>query len=87
MHRGATGVTRTPYPAIIRINGYFGRDKSHAFADIVKLAALTCRTRRRSPRAEISVVAMLEHNLRHIEHSLPHVAELALGGTGSRDRL
>ncbi|VEA18006.1 fumarate hydratase [Salmonella enterica subsp. enterica] len=24
---------------------------------------------------------MLEHNLRHIEHSLPHVAELALGGT------
>ncbi len=24
---------------------------------------------------------MLEHNLRHIEHSLPHLAELALGGT------
>ncbi len=26
-------------------------------------------------------VAMLEHNLKHIEYSLPHVAELALGGT------
>ncbi|WP_227317582.1 class II fumarate hydratase [Cedecea davisae] len=26
-------------------------------------------------------VAMLEHNLKHIEHSLPHLAELALGGT------
>ena len=24
---------------------------------------------------------MLEHNLKHIEYSLPHVAELALGGT------
>ncbi len=26
-------------------------------------------------------VAMLEHNLKHIDHSLPHLAELALGGT------
>lgn len=26
-------------------------------------------------------VAMLEHNLKHIEYSLPHVAELAMGGT------
>lgn len=26
-------------------------------------------------------VAMLEHNLRHIKHSLPHLSELALGGT------
>lgn len=24
---------------------------------------------------------MLEHNLKHIDHSLPHLAELALGGT------
>jgi fumarate hydratase class II len=24
---------------------------------------------------------MLEHNLKHIENSLPHLAELALGGT------
>ena len=27
------------------------------------------------------VRAMLEHNLKHIENSLPHLAELALGGT------
>ncbi len=26
-------------------------------------------------------MAMLEHNLQHIEYSLPHLAELALGGT------
>ncbi|MEX7607851.1 class II fumarate hydratase, partial [Enterobacter asburiae] len=26
-------------------------------------------------------VAMLEHNLKHIDYSLPHLAELALGGT------
>ena len=26
-------------------------------------------------------MAMLEHNLKHIEHSLPHLSELALGGT------
>lgn len=26
-------------------------------------------------------MAMLEHNLKHIDNSLPHLAELALGGT------
>ncbi|ELS1514663.1 class II fumarate hydratase [Salmonella enterica] len=59
------------------------RDKSHAFADIVKIGRTHLQDA--TPLTlgqEISGwVAMLEHNLRHIEHSLPHVAELALGGT------
>ncbi|EAN9734523.1 class II fumarate hydratase [Salmonella enterica] len=55
------------------------RDKSHAFADIVKIGRTHLQDA--TPLTlgqEISGwVAMLEHNLRHIEHSLPHVAELA----------
>ena len=58
-------------------------DKSHAFADIVKIGRTHLQDA--TPLTlgqEISGwVAMLEHNLRHIENSLPHVAELALGGT------
>ena len=57
-------------------------DKSHAFADIVKIGRTHLQDA--TPLTlgqEISGwVAMLEHNLRHIENSLPHVAELALGG-------
>ncbi len=64
------------------------RDKSHAFADIVKIGRTHLQDA--TPLTlgqEISGwVAMLEHNLRHIEHSLPHVAELALGGTAVGDR-
>ncbi|MFA1644350.1 MAG: lyase family protein, partial [Enterobacteriaceae bacterium] len=57
--------------------------KSQAFSDIVKIGRTHLQDA--TPLTlgqEISGwVAMLEHNLRHIEHSLPHLAELALGGT------
>ena len=58
-------------------------DKSLAFNDIVKIGRTHLQDA--TPLTlgqEISGwVAMLEHNLRHIDHSLPHLAELALGGT------
>ena len=57
--------------------------KSQAFSDIVKIGRTHLQDA--TPLTlgqEISGwVAMLEHNLRHIDHSLPHLAELALGGT------
>lgn len=57
--------------------------KSAAFNDIVKIGRTHLQDA--TPLTlgqEISGwVAMLEHNLKHIEHSVPHVAELALGGT------
>lgn len=57
--------------------------KSAAFADIVKIGRTHLQDA--TPLTlgqEISGwVAMLEHNLKHIELSLPHLGELALGGT------
>jgi len=59
------------------------KGKSEAFNDIVKIGRTHLQDA--TPLTlgqEISGwVAMLEHNLRHIEQSLPHVSELALGGT------
>lgn len=57
--------------------------KSRAFADIVKIGRTHLQDAAVNALGqEISGwVAMLEHNLKHIEYSLPHVAELALGGT------
>lgn len=58
-------------------------DKAQAFSGIVKIGRTHLQDA--TPLTlgqEISGwVAMLEHNLRHIDHSLPHLAELALGGT------
>ncbi|MDO6406083.1 class II fumarate hydratase [Pantoea phytobeneficialis] len=58
-------------------------DKAEAFKDIVKIGRTHLQDA--TPLTlgqEISGwVAMLEHNLKHIEHSIPHLAELALGGT------
>ncbi|NIF32045.1 class II fumarate hydratase [Enterobacter sp. Cy-643] len=57
--------------------------KAEAFKDIVKIGRTHLQDA--TPLTlgqEISGwVAMLEHNLKHIDHSLPHLAELALGGT------
>ncbi|WP_252407943.1 lyase family protein, partial [Escherichia coli] len=59
------------------------QEKSLAFGDIVKIGRTHLQDA--TPLTlgqEISGWgAMLEHNLRHIEHSQPHLAELALGGT------
>ncbi|ECI3889900.1 class II fumarate hydratase [Salmonella enterica subsp. enterica] len=58
-------------------------EKSDAFADIVKIGRTHLQDA--TPLTlgqEISGwAAMLEHNHNHIESSLPHVAELAVGGT------
>lgn len=58
-------------------------EKSRAYADIVKIGRTHLQDA--TPLTlgqEISGwVAMLEHNLKHIENSLPHLSELALGGT------
>ncbi|UAN34621.1 class II fumarate hydratase [Enterobacter asburiae] len=58
-------------------------EKAQAFRDIVKIGRTHLQDA--TPLTlgqEISGwVAMLEHNLKYIEYSLPHLAELALGGT------
>ncbi len=58
-------------------------EKSRAYADIVKIGRTHLQDA--TPLTlgqEISGwVAMLEHNLKHIENSLPHLSELDLGGT------
>ncbi|UVK77133.1 MAG: fumarase C [Sodalis sp. Fse] len=58
-------------------------DKSMVFSDIVKIGRTHLQDA--TPLTlgqEISGwVTMLEHSLTHIEHSIPHLCELALGGT------
>ncbi len=58
-------------------------EKSQSFNDIVKIGRTHLQDA--TPLTlgqEISGwVAMLQHNLRHLEQSIPHLAELALGGT------
>lgn len=59
------------------------KQKSEAFQDIVKIGRthLQDATPLTLGQEFSGWVAMLEHNLKHIELSLPHVGELALGGT------
>jgi fumarate hydratase class II len=58
-------------------------DKAAAFNDIVKIGRthLQDATPLTLGQEFSGWVAMLEHNLRHLELSLPHLSELALGGT------
>lgn len=59
------------------------KQKSYAFQDIVKIGRthLQDATPLTLGQEFSGWVAMLDHNLKHIELSLPHVGELALGGT------
>ena len=59
------------------------RQKSENFRDIVKIGRthLQDATPLTLGQEFSGWVAMLEHNRRHIEQSLPHLSELALGGT------
>lgn len=59
------------------------RQKSESFSDIVKIGRthLQDATPLTLGQEFSGWVAMLEHNRRHLEHSLPHLSELALGGT------
>jgi fumarate hydratase class II len=58
-------------------------DKSKRFADIVKIGRthLMDATPLTLGQEISGWVAQLDHGLRHLEDSLPHLAELALGGT------
>jgi fumarate hydratase class II len=58
-------------------------DKAAAFNDIVKIGRthLQDATPLTLGQEFSGWVAMLEHNLSHLELSLPHLSELALGGT------
>ncbi|VTN09387.1 Fumarate hydratase class II [Raoultella terrigena] len=58
-------------------------DNPPAFSDIVKIGRthLQDATPLTLGQEFSGWVAMLEHNLRHLELSLPHLSELALGGT------
>ncbi|MGU9866891.1 class II fumarate hydratase [Kluyvera ascorbata] len=59
------------------------RQKSESFGDIVKIGRthLQDATPLTLGQEFSGWVAMLEHNRRHLEQSLPHLSELALGGT------
>ena len=59
------------------------RQKSENFRDIVKIGRthLQDATPLTLGQEFSGWVAMLEHNRRHIEQSMPHLSELALGGT------
>ena len=59
------------------------REKSERFQDIVKIGRthLQDATPLTLGQEFSGWVAMLEHNRRHLEQSLPHLSELALGGT------
>ncbi|MFP5593915.1 class II fumarate hydratase [Kluyvera sp. 142486] len=59
------------------------RQKSESFRDIVKIGRthLQDATPLTLGQEFSGWVAMLEHNHRHLEQSLPHLSELALGGT------
>ncbi|AIX51070.1 class II fumarate hydratase [Pantoea eucrina] len=57
--------------------------KADAFSDIVKIGRthLQDATPLTLGQEITGWVAMLEHNLKHVENSIPHLTELALGGT------
>lgn len=59
------------------------RQRSESFRDIVKIGRthLQDATPLTLGQEFSGWVAMLEHNRRHLEQSLPHLSELALGGT------
>ena len=59
------------------------QEKAEAYKDIVKIGRthLQDATPLTLGQAISGWVAALEHSLKHVEQSIPHVAELALGGT------
>lgn len=69
-------------PAITQLHGTLAA-KAHAYADIVKIGRTHLQDA--TPLTlgqEISGwAAQLEHGLRHVQAALPHLCELALGGT------
>lgn len=83
MHVAAVTVVREHLLPELKVLQQTLADKAVQFADIVKIGRTHLQDA--TPLTlgqEISGwVAMLTHNLRHIENSIPHLCELALGGT------
>ncbi|WP_038901195.1 class II fumarate hydratase [Dickeya dadantii] len=83
MHVAAVTVVREHLLPELKVLQQTLADKAAQFADIVKIGRTHLQDA--TPLTlgqEISGwVAMLAHNLRHIENSIPHLCELALGGT------
>ncbi|MBP2845529.1 class II fumarate hydratase [Dickeya oryzae] len=83
MHVAAVTVLREHLIPELNVLQQTLADKATQFADIVKIGRTHLQDA--TPLTlgqEISGwVAMLSHNLRHIENSIPHLCELALGGT------
>jgi fumarate hydratase class II len=83
MHVAAAGtLTERLLPALRRLRDTLAQ-KSKAFADIVKIGRthLQDATPLTLGQEFSGYVAQLEHGLQHIEATLPHLYELALGGT------
>jgi len=78
----ADGIRHRVLPALERLTATL-RAKSEAFADIVKIGRthLQDATPLTLGQEFSGYVAQLEHAHRHLEASLPHLYELALGGT------
>ncbi|GAB7199089.1 class II fumarate hydratase [Dickeya oryzae] len=83
MHVAAVTVLREHLIPELNVLQQTLADKATQFADIVKIGRTHLQDA--TPLTlgqEISGwVAMLSHNVRHIENSIPHLCELALGGT------
>src|SRR5262245_8994520 len=83
MSVAATGALREE--VVPRVSGLRDalRAKAEAFRDIVKIGRTHLQdATRRSLGQEVSgYVAQLDHGIAHLESSLPHMCELAIGGT------
>jgi fumarate hydratase, class II len=79
---GSDGLRRRVIPAVEHLAGTLGA-KARAFADIVKIGRthLQDATPLTLGQEIGGWAAQLEHNRAHLESTLPHLSELALGGT------
>src|SRR5208283_3576175 len=83
MHLAAcTSITSALLPALRRLRQSL-EEKAAAFADIVKIGRthLQDATPLTMGQEFSGYVSQLDHALRAIDHALPHLCELALGGT------
>jgi fumarate hydratase class II len=78
----ALAITHQLLPALARLRATLA-DKSSAFADIVKIGRthLQDATPLTLGQEFSGYVAQLDHGARHVQAALPHLYELALGGT------
>ena len=78
----ADGIVRRLLPSLDRLRDTLAR-KAHAFSTIVKIGRthLQDATPLTLGQEFSGYVAQLEHNRRHLAAALPHLCELALGGT------